>query len=192
MPAFVPVVLQFCLGLVGVFLAWPILCVALMLISQAFLGFTFTDPEDFAAPALILLTPPLVLGWHLRGSRSPLAVRCAERAAVTLALVGPSALLAALYVYSYRAEQLIGHWPRDLIDDPKWIGKGDTLYRSLESVVNYTSAYCGWTFVAWLCLILHLQARVSKRRLFFHALLFISAWLAFQMEPGGRWAWFMD
>ncbi len=155
-------------------------------------GFTFTDPADFIFAALIPLTL-LAMAWqHLWRPNSPRWVRFATRAAYAVAMMGPLVPLTALYLASWRASGVIGHWPEWPMDDANHICKHDVLYQMLHSVSVYSVAFGGWSIFCFGALVLHLRRQVSPVRLRWMAFVFLASWIVFGIEPGQRYAWLLD
>ncbi len=129
---------------------------ALMLCAP-FGGFTFTDPADFIFATLIPLTWLGIAWQHFRRPNSEAWVRCATRIAYVFAVLGPLVPLTALYLASWRASVVLGHWPQCTMDDPKIICPQDVLYQTLYSSLTYAGAFGGWSIYSFGALLLHLQ-----------------------------------
>jgi hypothetical protein len=168
-----------------VFFAWS------GMLLEPFIGFTFTDPADFIFVTLIPVTL-LGIAWQHRRPGSDAWLRFAKAIAYALVLLGPLVPLMVLYLASWRASVLLGHWPRYMIDDPKNICQQDAIYKSLCSGVSYANAFAGWSIISVGALLLHLRRRISPMRLVGMAVMFFLAWMLFVGEPGGRYAWWLD
>jgi len=157
-----------------------------------FRDFTFTDPSDFLSAGLIVLTVTALAVQHRRWPYPISWVRFASAAAFVLAVLAPFVPLVVLYLLSHRAETLIGHWPRPLVDDPKYIGADDPAYRSLSRAFVYASAFAGWGLFTWGALLFHLRCSLTAARLRWLMGVFLAAWIVFLCEPGGRYIWWLD
>ncbi len=157
-----------------------------------FSDFTFTDAADFFFATLIVVTLGLVIFRHTKRPYPTWWVRFASASSFLLAVLTPLVPLAALYLLSWRAETVLGHWPRALIDDPKYICNGDALYHKLRNAAIYASAFAGWGLFTWAALLLHLWGRLSKKQLLWQMGVFLAAWVAFSCEPGERYWWWQD
>jgi hypothetical protein len=68
-----------------------------------------------------------------------------------------------------------------------------TLYTNKScSYVTCAEAFAGWSIITFALLFLLLLNQVSKRRLVLMMTVFLTDWLLFFMEPGGRFAWWLD
>jgi hypothetical protein len=162
------------------------------MLLMPFLGFTFTDPEDFIFLTLIPLTLLGIAWQHSRRPNSDVWLRFAKAMVYALVLLGPLVPLAVLYLASWRAFGVLGHWPRYMMDDPKLICQQDTVYKDLCSGVSYACAFGGWSIISVGALMLHLRRQVSPTHLVWMAVLFFLAWTLFVGEPGGRYKWWLD
>lgn len=157
-----------------------------------FVGFTFTDPLDFAPVGLILLTLPAIV---LRHSRRPYPlrwVRFAKYSAATLAVLTPLAPLVALYLMAHRASVLLGHWPIPMINDPKFIFPDDAAFQTLSSALTYMLAFSGWGFLAFGALLLHLRHHLLLRQKLCLLGIFLVGWLSLVAEPRHMYLWLLD
>lgn len=161
-------------------------------LGAPFRDFTFTDPPDFFFAGLIVLTLAALAVRHCRRPYPASWVRFASAAAFVLAVLAPLIPLVVLYLLSYRAGALIGHWPRLLVDDPKYIGTDDPAYQSLSRAFVYASAFAGWGLFTWSALFLHLRRSLPATRLRWLTGVFLVAWIMFVCEPGGRYVWWLD
>ena len=162
------------------------------MVRTLFAGITLADP---GVPLLItlMLTTPLYIMWQrFRQLNSDVWVRFVARALYICAIAGPLVPLTVLYVASWRASVVLGHWPLCMTDDPKFICDGDALYEQICSYVTCAKAFAGWSIISFVLLFLLLLNQVPKRRLLLMATTFLVAWLVFFMEPGWRFAWWLD
>lgn len=154
--------------------------------------FTFTDPLDFLFVGLIVLTLTALAVRHRRRPYPPGWVKTASAAAVVLAVVAPLVPMVALYLLAYRAQDLIGHWPQPMSDDPKHIGLDDPAYQAFRAAVIYGSCFAGWCLYTWGALLVHLRRNLTIRRMLWLVGIFLFAWLLFVADPGRRFIWWMD
>ncbi len=169
-----------------VFFAW------LDMLLMPFIGFTFTDPADFIFVTLIPLTLLGIAWQHFRRPNSDTWLRFAKATVYVLVLLGPLVPLAVLYLASWRASTVLGHWPRYMMDDPRNICQQDAVYKALCSDVFYANAFGGWSIISVGALMLHLRRQISSTRLIWMAVMFLLVWMLFVGEPGGRYAWWLD
>ena len=160
------------------------------LISPSF--FTFTDPPDFIFAGLIVLTLTALAVRHRRRPYPPGWVKTASGAAVVLAVVAPLVPMVALYLLAFRGQDLIGHWPQPMSDDPKYIGLDDPTYQTFRAAVIYGSCFAGWGLYTWAALLVHLRRSLATRRMLWTIRLFLLAWLLFVADPGRRFEWWLD
>lgn len=154
--------------------------------------FTFTDPPDFIFAGLIVLTLTALVVRHRRKPYPEGWVKTASVAAVVLAVVAPLVPMAALYLLADRGQDLIGHWPRPMSDDPKHIGLDDPTYQALYSAVVYGSCFAGWCLYTWGALLVHLRKELTTRRMLWLIGIFLLSWLIFVADPGRRFEWWLD
>ena len=148
------IVVSVCLALY----ALPILAAHwLLFLAFPFISFTFTDPPDFLFAGLIVLTLTALAVRHRRRPYPPGWVKTASAAAVVLAVVAPLVPMVALYLLAFRGQDLIGHWPQPMSDDPKHIGLDDPIYQTFQAAVVYSSCFAGWGIATWGALL----ARIS-------------------------------
>lgn len=175
------------------YLLLPVLFLWVWFLTIPFRAFTFTDPQDFIFAGLIVLT---LLAWvTLRQSKrlaSPGWVKAASVAALVLGVAIPLVPMVFLCLLSRRGQELIGHWPQPMTDDPKFIGTDDPAYQSLSSAVVYSYSFAGWGMAAWGTLMAHLWGRFPwKKLLWIAAVLVLASW-AFLLEPTERFSWWLD
>jgi hypothetical protein len=133
-------------------------------------------------PVTAIRVPP----WLLR-----VAWRLLDLAHLMLAFA-PLVAFGMLYALSWRGESLIGHWPHTWVDDPHFIGQGDSLYGVIEGVF-------GWVFLA-ACIgcpvFFALTAVLSYKRASLWPLMlwliYAAGWILFMINFGDRWSWFVD
>jgi hypothetical protein len=157
-----------------------------------FRGFTFTDPPDFIFVGLIAVTLTALAARHRKRPYPAWWVKVASVSAVVLSLVTPLVPLAVLYLLSDRGYELLGHWPREMSDDPKYIGLHDSVYQGLRDFYVDASAFAGWGLITWGALVWHLRKSISAKRILWLIGIFLLAWLAFLDEPGNRYNWWLD
>jgi hypothetical protein len=121
-------------------------------------------------------TPDLVgIAWqHFRRPNSDVWLRFAKAMVYALGLLGPLVPLAVLYLASWRAFGVLGHWPRYMMDDPKLICQQDAVYKALCSGVSYAIAFGGWSMISVGALMLHLRRQISPTHLVWMAVCFSS------------------
>ena len=129
----------------------------LLFLAMPFISFTFTDPPDFIFAGLIVLTLTALAVRHGKRPYPPGWVKTASVAAMVLAVVAPLVPMVALYLLAYRGQDLIGHWPQPMTDDPKHIGLDDPAYEALQAAVVYSSCFAGWGIATWGALLVHLR-----------------------------------
>ena len=168
----------------------PLLWVFMLL--TPFSGFTFTDPADFIFATLIPLTWLGIAWLHFRRPNSEVWVWYATRIAYAFAVLGPLVPLTVLYLASWRASVVLGHWPRHMMDDPKHICHQDTLYQTLLTNFPYATAFGGWRIYSFGALLLHLRRQIPPARLGWMVAAFLLAWMLLVGEPGGRFEWWLD
>lgn len=164
----------------------------LYFLASPFIFFTFTDPPDFLFAGLIVLTLTALAVRHRRRPYPPGWVKTASAAAVVLAVLAPLVPMVSLYLLAYRGQDLIGHWPRPMSDDPKHIGLDDPTYQTLRSAVIYGSCFAGWGLYTWGALLVHLRRNLTTRRMLWLIGIFLLAWLLFVADPGRRFEWWLD
>jgi hypothetical protein len=173
--------------------ALPILAAHwLLFLAMPFISFTFTDPPDFIFAGLIVLTLTALAVRHGRRPYPPGWVKTASAAAMVLAVVAPLVPMVALYLLAYRGQNLIGHWPQPMTDDPKHIGLDDPTYQALQAAVVYSSCFAGWGIATWGALLVHLRRNLTIQRMLWMVGLFLLAWLVFVADPGRRFEWWLD
>jgi len=181
---------------VGAYATLFVLVLALLVWSDfllaPFRGFTFTDPPDFIFAGLIVVTLAALAVRHRKQPYPAWWVKVASLAAFVLAVVTPLVPLAVLYLLSGRGYELLGHWPREMSDDPKYIGLHDSVYQGLRDAYVDASAFAGWGLLTWGALVWHLRKSISARRMFWLIGIFLLAWLVFLDEPGHRYSWWLD
>jgi hypothetical protein len=181
---------------VGAYATLFVLVLALLVWSDfllaPFRGFTFTDPPDIIFVGLIVVTLAALAVRHRKQPYPAGWVKVASLAAFVLAVVTPLVPLAVLYLLSDRGYELLGHWPREMSDDPKYIGLHDSVYQGLRNAYVVASAFAGWGLLTWGALVWHLRKSISARRMFWLIGIFLLAWLAFLDEPGNRYNWWLD
>jgi hypothetical protein len=183
------IVVSVCLA----FYAFPFLAIPwLFFLATPFISFTFTDPPDFLFAGLIVLTLTALAVRHWRKPYSPGWVKTASAAALVLAVLAPLVPMVALYLLALRGQDLIGHWPRPMSDDPKHIGLTDPTYQTLRSAVIYASCFAGWGLATWGALMVHLRRNLTTRRMLWLIGIFLFAWLLFLADPGRRFEWWLD
>ena len=165
-------------------------CWLIFLASPFF--FTFTDPPDFIFVSLIVLTLTALAVRHRRRPYPPGWVKTASAAAVILAVAAPLVPMVALYLLAYRGQDLIGHWPQPMSDDPKHMGLDDPTYQTLRSAVIYGSCFAGWGLYTWGALLVHLRKTLTTQRMLWLIGIFLLAWLLFVADPGRRFEWWLD
>lgn len=164
----------------------------LLFLAFPFISFTFTDPPDFIFAGLIILTLTALAVRHGRRPYPPGWVKMASAAAMVLAVVAPLVPMAALYLLAFRGQDLIGHWPQPMRDDPKHIGLDDPIYQTLRAAVIYGSCFAGWGLATWGALLVHLRRSLTTRRMLWTIGLFLLSWLLFVADPGRRFEWWLD
>jgi hypothetical protein len=106
--------------------------------------------------------------------------------------LAPFLTVLLLYLASWRAESIIGHWPVPSVDDPKYIAQSDWLYINLRLAVMWMlggacSAACLlplFTIAMW---------RVYPR---WYSIVLIAVYLVgfyiLRIDAGARLTWYMD
>ncbi|MFL6201760.1 MAG: hypothetical protein ACJ76J_21515 [Thermoanaerobaculia bacterium] len=183
------IVVSVCLALY----ALPILAAHwLLFLAFPFVSFTFTDPPDFIFAGLIVFTLTALAVRHSRRPYPPGWVKTASAAAAVLAVAAPLVPMAALYLLALRGQDLIGHWPQPMHDDPKHIGLDDPTYQMFRAAVIYGSCFTGWGLATWGALLVHLRGSLTTRRMLWLIGIFLLAWLLFVADPGRRFEWWLD
>ena len=95
-------------------------------------------------------------------------------------------------VLAFRGQELIGHWPQPMSDDPKHIGLDDPTYQTFRDAVIYGSCFTGWCLYTWGALLVHLRKSLTTRRMLWLIGIFLLAWLLFVADPGRRFEWWLD
>lgn len=109
-----------------------------------------------------------------------------------VAAVLPLTLMAALYLLSWRAMQLIGHWPVPWKDDPKFLGGGDTFYEMLLVLINPLLLAAMIAPSIWLTLMAVLWRRYGWGRRVALTLALVAGIAVFALDPSRRMMWWMD
>ena len=108
-----------------------------------------------------------------------------------LLATAPLAVVTGLYILSWGASVVLGHWPRPWIDDPKLIA-GGPLYDLLYGVtvlllpiwISSLFLFPLTTFVLW---------RAQSPRLRWLSLgLYVAGWVLVGIAMGDRMQWLMD
>jgi hypothetical protein len=150
----------------AVFYSW------LSVLTMPFWAFTFTDPANFILTALIPLTLLAIAWQQLWRPNSLRWIWFATKATYTLAVMGPLIPLTALYLASWRASGVLGHWPQSPMDDPSVICKHDALYQMLHAVSVYSVVFGSWSIFCFGALVLNLRRQVSPVHLRWMAFVF--------------------
>lgn len=156
-----------------------------------FLGFTFTDIEDFI-PVLSLICGLVAVAIMCRRNR--------------LAKAASPVLLALLYILSlwsllpnvallflareHQAQR--GNWPIVLINDPKNAYGLSPLYDGLFHLVAYFEAFSGAWMVIFGALFATVYPRLSMWQRRFTIGLNCFAFLLVVIDPGNLYAWWWD
>lgn len=164
----------------------------LLFLAMPFISFTFTDPPDFLFAGLIVLTLPALAVRHRKMPYPPVWVKAASAVAMVLSVVTPLVPMVALYLLAFRGQDLIGHWPQPMTDDPKHIGPDDPAYQTLQAAVIYSSCFAGWGIATWGALLVHLRKELTTQRMLWMIGLFLLSWLVFVADPGRRFEWWLD
>ena len=160
----------------------------MMFALEGFRSFTPCGVICFVLTTLALLG----IAWqHFRRSESEIWVRFATRVAYTLAVLGPLVPLTVLYLASWRASVVLGHWPQIWTDDPSNCAS-DPWGGFLRSNFSYFCAFAGGSVLSCIALFLHLRTRIPYARWLWIGGVFLLAWTAFGLEPGGRLVWWLD
>jgi hypothetical protein len=110
-----------------------------------------------------------------------------------LTVVPIPVLLFYLNAMAFRAQQLIGHWPQPMSNDPKWIGEDDVLYQRLYDIIEFNlMPAVAWSLIAWLVLSCILFHSYSPKQRWFMMCLYLSMWSLLIFEPGGCLEWYLD
>lgn len=113
----------------------------------------------------------------------------------SLISVLPFTWLFAIYALAFRAQDLIGHWPRPGYDDPKWIGPMDQQYQFLFHLIgDWIVPALFWGSWLWLLLtpLLVPSGYYSRTRRIVLSALFVTGWLSLYFDPGNRFSWWLD
>ncbi|HYU35874.1 MAG TPA: hypothetical protein VEW48_27265 [Thermoanaerobaculia bacterium] len=180
------------LGLGACWVLLPLVIVWAYFLASPFVDFTFTDLPDFVFAGLIVFTLAALLVRHRTTPYPADWITAASIAALVLALVSPFVPMAALHLLSRRGQELLGHWPRPMRDDPKYIGLDDPTYQRLSIVVIYAFCFTGWCLYTWGGLMLHLRKSLTTRKVLWLVALFVLTWLVFSYDPGKRFEWWLD
>lgn len=154
--------------------------------------FTFTDPPDFIFAGLIVLTLMALAARHVVRPYPAGWLKTASIAAAVLAVVSPLVPMVALFLLAFRGQDLIGHWPQPMSDDPKHIGLDDPTYQTLRAAAIYGSCFAGWGLYTWSALLVHLRKTLTTQRMLWLIGLFLLSWLLFVADPGRRFEWWLD
>jgi hypothetical protein len=106
--------------------------------------------------------------------------------------LAPLLMVLSLYLASWRAEAIIGHWPVPSVDDPKYIAEGDWLYKNLRlSVIWLFGGVC--SAVCMLPLFTIALWRAYPR---WYSIMLIAVYLigiyVLRIDAGARLTWYMD
>lgn len=103
----------------------------------------------------------------------------------------PWLALLSLYALSFEARKIIGHWPVPYADDPKGIWRDfDTTLGPL--LTNGLLAGLFFGIVPWIVLYFLFWRFSSPRTRCLSPLTGLLGIAALWLEPGGRFAWWMD
>jgi hypothetical protein len=104
----------------------------------------------------------------------------------------PLLLMGGAYLSSWRAEALIGRWPRPMLDDPQFAIPDDWLY----SLLFQSTCLLFLGSLAALAIFPVLTSALWHRhpRLWtaFLIAIFVAGWALIGLDPGERIEWFMD
>jgi hypothetical protein len=111
---------------------------------------------------------------------------------IVLAL-SPLIALGTLYALSWRVEALIGHWPRNGVDDDSYlIGHPDSLSALMDRVFDLALLMACFGYPLVLALMVVLSYKRASLWPFILWLIYIAGWSLIILDVGGRWAWYMD
>jgi hypothetical protein len=111
--------------------------------------------------------------------------------------LAPFLFAGLLYTLSWRAEVILGHWPRAWVDDPFYSVTGDWLYDLLlRAVIVFGYAIAIGLVAVPLTIIPALALWRRHPRLWLWSLILIAIYFiglfVIQTNPGDRLRWFMD
>ena len=150
----------------------------------------FTNPFSalFTVSAVVGLVASEWLGALKKEVRIGLTVL---HSAITI--LPPIVYLSMLYALSNRGAQLLGHVPKYMINDPKYIGPHDAVYQSIFALIeDWIEPLTGCCFVIWPVLLFRLRSETTWQYKLVTTVLLIALWLLFFLEPKGLSAWWED
>ncbi|KAB8143485.1 hypothetical protein F8S13_10795 [Chloroflexia bacterium SDU3-3] len=106
--------------------------------------------------------------------------------------LAPLLVIGCLYVFSWRAAFLIGHWPQPSIDDPKFIAPD---CRICDALYMLTLPLLLWPFIALVAfpfLSLVLRRVYLWRWQTLLIIVFVVGWLLLIADPSERLSWYFD
>lgn len=106
--------------------------------------------------------------------------------------LAPLLILVNLYLFSWRATTLIGHWPQPFRDDPQFIVYDDILSEQLYLLVNPLFFWALVGFVALPVLTIFLRRVYPRWWTIGIICLFLIGWVLLFAEPTDRIVWYMD
>lgn len=106
--------------------------------------------------------------------------------------LAPLVTSACLYLLSWRAALLLGHWPKLSLDDPKFIAPHDTLMTLLYTAVLPLLLWSMLAVITFPLLTLVLRKQYTRLWHISFVVLFVGAWVFLYLDPGARLAWFID
>jgi hypothetical protein len=106
--------------------------------------------------------------------------------------LAPLLTSACLYLLSWRAALLLGHWPQPSLDDPKFIAPNDALMDLLYGAVLPLLLWSMVALITFPLLTFFLRKRYTRLKIVSFVVLFVGAWLFLYLDPGARLAWFGD
>ena len=109
-----------------------------------------------------------------------------------LLAISPAMPIVLVYLFSWRLEALIGHWPVYLVDDPKITGPEDFLSSLLYSSVLLSACLRAFS------LVLFPAITVLRRRYYptwwaiCLVIIYLLSWLLSLYDPAMRMKWYVD
>ena len=97
-----------------------------------------------------------------------------------------------VYLFSWRLEGLIGHWPVYLVDDPKFAGPDDFAAGFLYSSVCLFGLLMASSIVLF-PIVTYLRSRYYPPLwTICLVMLYLLSWVLSRYDPASRWLWFFD